>query len=186
MEKKKFFSVRNICLMGVMTALVFALTGLGINLPSALGQTRVHFGNIMCLLSSLLFGPAIGPLAAGFGSALYDLTDPAWAPEFWITFINKYVMSLVAGLVFHKIRLGRESVRVWFAGVAGILAYVVLYAAKNIFSGVFILGFTYKVAVVEFLTTKLTVTLINGVLAVICAGALALALKPALKKAHLM
>ena len=186
MTKKKFWTVQTVCVLGLMTALVFVMTYLGIDIPSPLGKCKLHFGNIMCLLSSLLFGPAIGPLAAGFGSALYDLTDPSWAPEFWMTFINKYAMSLVAGLVFHKIRLGRESVRVWFAGVAGILAYVVLYAAKNIFSGVFILGFTYKVAVVEFLTTKLTVTLINGVLAVICAGALALALKPALKKAHLL
>lgn len=186
MEKKKFFSVRNICLMGVMSALVFALTGLGINLPSALGQTRVHFGNVMCLLASLLFGPGVGSIAAGVGSALYDLQVPAWAPEFWITFINKATMALVAGLVMHKTRLGKTQLRVWLAGLCGSLAYCTLYILKNIISGIFVMGLDPQVAFAEVLTVKLPVTLANGIIAVVCAGTLCLALRPALRKAKLL
>ena len=187
MEKKKFFTTRNICIIGVMTALVFVMTFLGIDIPTIIGKCKIHFGNIMCLLSSLLFGPWIGGLAAGFGSALYDLQDPAWAPEFWVTFINKFTMSFVAGLIMHKVRTGKPAVRVWFAGIGGILAYCVLYAVKNIFySGMVLYGLTFDLAVMTFLTTKLPVTLINGVIAVICAGALTLALQPALKKARLL
>ena len=184
--KNKFFTVKNISILGVLTALVFVMTYIGIDIPSALGKTKLHFGNIMCLLSSMLFGPGIGALAAGCGSALFDLQDPVWAPEFWMTFINKYTMSLVAGLIFHKVKLGRDEVRVWIAGLCGSLTYCILYVTKNILSGVLIKGFAWKVAITETLVTKVPVTLVNGVLAVICAGALTLALRPALKKAHIL
>ena len=186
MTKNKFFTTKRICVLGLMTALVFVLTGFGIDIPSALGKTKIHFGNIMCLLSAMLFGPATGALAAGFGSALYDLTDPAWAPEFWMTFINKASMALVAGLVMHKVRFGRDEVRIWIAGLCGSVTYCVLYVLKNIFSGVILKGFTWKVAIWETVTTKVPVTLVNGVIAVVCAGALTLLLRPALKKAHLL
>ena len=186
MEKKKFFTVRNITVMGVLTALVFVMTYLGIDIPSPLGKTKLHFGNVMCLLSSLLFGPGIGSLAAGFGSALFDLQDPAWAPEFWMTFINKAAMSLVAGLIMHKLHFGSDKVRVWIAGLCGSLTYCVLYVTKNILSGVFIKGFAWDVAITETLVTKVPVTLVNGVLAVVCAGVLTLALRPALKKARIL
>lgn len=184
--KNKFFTVRKIAILGVLTALVFVMTYLGIDIPSPLGKTKLHFGNVMCLLSSLLFGPGVGSLAAGFGSALFDLQDPAWAPEFWMTFINKAAMALVAGLVMHKVRFGSEKVRVWVAGLCGSLTYCVLYVTKNILSGVFIKGFAWDVAITETLVTKLPVTLVNGVLAVVCAGVLTLSLRPALGKAHIL
>ena len=186
MEKKKFFTVRNIAVLGVLTALVFVMTYIGIDIPGPLGKTKLHFGNVMCLLSSLLFGPAMGSLAAGFGSALFDLQDPAWAPEFWLTFLNKASMALVAGLIMHKVKFGSEKVRVWAAGLCGSVTYCLLYVAKNIFSGVLVKGFAWDVAITETLVTKLPVTLVNGVLAVICAGVLTLALRPALKKAHIL
>lgn len=186
MEKKKFFSVRNIALLGVLTALVFVMTYIGIDIPSPLGKTKLHFGNVMCLLSGLVFGPGIGALAAGCGSALFDLQDPVWAPEFWITFINKAAMTLVAGLIMHRCRFGTEKTRVWAAGLCGTLTYCVMYVLKNIFSGHFIKGFSWEIAVTETLVTKLPVTCINGVMAVVVAGVLTLALRPSLKKAHLL
>ena len=83
-------------------------------------------GNAMCILSALLFGPVTGGLAAGVGNALVDLLDPVWASEFWITFINKFLMTFVAGLVMHKVKLGSENVRIWFAGLLGALTYSLL------------------------------------------------------------
>ena len=187
MQQKKFFNVHNITLIGVLAAMVFALTKfISIPIPSPLGKTALSVGNAMCILSALLFGPGVGGLAAGIGNALVDLSDPAWAPEFWITFINKFAMAFVAGLVMHKIRVGGEKVRIWLAGLCGALTYCVLYVTKNIICGVYVKGFTWNVAVVETLTVKLPVTLVNAVIAVVCAGALYLALKPALKKAHVV
>lgn len=184
--KQKFFTVKNIAVLGLLTALVFVMTYIGIDIPSPLGKTKLHFGNVMCLLSSLLFGPGIGALAAGCGSALFDLQDPVWAPEFWMTFINKYSMSLVAGLIMHKLHFGSDKLRVWIAGLCGSVTYCILYVTKNILSGVLIKGFAWDVAITETLVTKVPVTLVNGVLAVVVAGLLTLALRPALKKAHLL
>ena len=187
MEKKKFLTVRNITLIGVLAACVFVLTKfISIPIPTPLGKTALSVGNAMCVLSALLFGPAIGGLASGIGNALVDLSDPAWAPEFWITFINKFAMAFVAGLVMHKVKLVSEKIRIWLAGMCGALMYAVLYVTKNIISGVYIKGFTWKVAIVETLTVKLPVTLVNGVLAVVCAGFLYLALCKPLRQARII
>ena len=187
MEKKRFFTVQRITLIGVLSAMVFVLTKFAsIPIPSPLGKTAIQLGNTMCVLSALLFGPVTGALSAGIGSALVDLTDPAWAPEFWITFINKAAMALVAGLLMHVVRLGGERVRIWLSGAAGALTYVVLYIAKNIISGHFLKGFTWNVAIVETLSLKLPVSLANGIIATICAAMLYMAMRPALRRAHLL
>ena len=187
MEKKTFFTVRNITLIGVLSACVFVLTKfISIPIPTPLGKTALSVGNAMCILSSLLFGPAVGGLASGLGNALVDLSDPAWAPEFWITFINKFLMAFVAGVVMHHTKLGGEKVRLWIAGLSGTLTYAVLYVTKNILSGVWLKGFTWQVAIVETVAVKLPVTLVNGVLAVVCAGFLYLALRKPLRQAHII
>ena len=186
MNKKSYFTVHNIVLVGVLAAMVFALTYVGIDIPSPLGKCKIHFGNIMCLLSALLLGPVTGGLAAGIGSALFDLMDPAWAPEFWITFINKFAMAFVAGLLMRKLTVLPLQARTWVAAFCGSLTYSALYVTKNVLSGHFIKGFTWDAAILETVTVKLPVTFINGVLAVICAALLYLALRPALHKAHVL
>lgn len=186
-KMKKYFTVRNIALTGILAAMIFVLTKfVSIPIPSPLGKTALSVGNAMCLLAALLFGPLTGGLAAGIGNALVDLSDPAWAAQFWITFINKFLMAFVAGLLMHRVKLGSEKVRVWLAGLLGALTYCALYIAKNILEGVFVRGFTWEVTIVETLTTKLPVSLVNGVIAVICAALLYLVLKQPLRKAHVL
>ena len=103
MEKKQLFTVRGIALIGVLAAMVFVLTKfVSIPIPSPLGKTAISCGNAMSILAALLFGPWVGGLAAGIGNALVDLTDPSWAPEFWITFINKFAMAFAAGMLLHS------------------------------------------------------------------------------------
>ena len=186
-EKKTFFTIRNITLIGVLAAAIFVLTKfVSIPIPSPLGRTALSVGNAMCILSALLFGPLTGGLAAGLGNALVDLMDPTWAADFWMTFINKFLMTFAAGLVMHKLRFGPENLRTWLAGLAGTLTYCVLYVTKNILSGVLIRGFTWQVSVVETLSVKLPTTLANGVIATVCAALLYPALKPALKKSRML
>jgi len=187
MEKNKLFTVRNMALMGVLSAMIFALTKfVSIPIPSPLGKTALQFGNVMCILSSLLFGPVIGALSAGIGNALVDLSDPAWAPEFWITFINKFAMAYVAGVIMHKVHLGSDKIRVWIAGACGAVTYCVLYVTKNIIWGHFVSGFAWSVAIVETLSLKLPVSLANGIIATVFAGVLYFAMMPAMRKAHLL
>lgn len=184
---KKYFTVRNIALTGILAAIIFVLTKfISIPIPSPLGKTALSVGNAMCILSALLFGPITGGLAAGIGNALVDLSDPAWAPEFWITFINKFLMAYVAGIVMHKLKPGAKEVRVWLAGLLGSLTYCLLYVTKNILSGVLIKSFTWDVAILETLTVKLPVTLVNAIIAMVCAGVLYFILKQPLRKAHVL
>ena len=184
---KKYFTTHNIVLTGVLAAAIFVLTKfISIPIPSPLGKTALSVGNAMCILSALLFGPITGGLAAGIGNALVDLSDPAWAPEFWITFINKFLMAFVAGLIMHRVKLGGDNLRVWFAGLLGSLTYCLLYVTKNVISGVFVKSFTWDVAVMETLTVKLPVTLANAIIAMVCAALLYMALRQPLRKAHVI
>ena len=184
---KHYFNTRNIALVGILAAIIFVLSKfISIPIPSPLGKTALSVGNAMCILSALLFGPVTGGLAAGIGNALVDLSDPAWAPEFWITFINKFLMAFVAGLVMHHFKPCGKKIRVWLAGLLGSLTYCLLYVAKNILSGVLVKGFTWDVAVIETLTVKLPVTLVNAIIAMVCAGLLYFVLKQPLQKAHVL
>ena len=63
MENKKF-TTRRIALIGVLSAMVFAATYLHIDIPTALGKTMLHLGNVVCILGGLLFGPLTGGLSA--------------------------------------------------------------------------------------------------------------------------
>lgn len=187
LKAKKYFNVRNIALTGILAAAIFVLTKfVSIPIPSPLGKTALSVGNAMCILAALLFGPITGGLAAGIGNALVDLSDPAWAPEFWITFINKFLMAFVAGWVMHHLKPNSKDLRVWIAGLLGSLTYCLLYVTKNILSGVFIKSFTWEVAIAETLTVKLPVTLANAVIAMVCAGLLYFVLKQPLRKAHVL
>ena len=186
-RKENFFTVRTVTLIGVLAAMVFVLTKfISIPIPSPLGKTALSLGNAMSILAALLFGPGVGGLAAGIGNALVDLTDPTWAPEFWITFINKFAMAFVAGVLMHRVRLGAPRLRVWLAGLGGSLTYCLLYVVKNILSGHYVSGFTWQVTVAETLAVKLPVTLANAVIATVCAALLCLAMTPALRRAHML
>ena len=187
MSRKTFFTVHNMALTGILAAMVFVLTKfVSIPIPSPMGKTAISCGNAMSILGALLFGPGVGALAAGIGNALVDLTDPAWAPEFWITFLNKFLMAFTAGVLMHRVKLGSEKVRVWLAGLGGAAVYCLLYVAKNILSGHFIKGFSWAVTAAETLAVKLPVTLVNAVIATVCAALLYLVMKPTLHRAHLL
>ena len=123
---KHYFNTRNIALVGILAAIIFVLTKfISIPIPSPLGKTALSVGNAMCILSALLFGPVTGGLAAGIGNALVDLSDPAWAPEFWITFINKFLMAFVAGLVMHHFKpCGNKGLAGGAAGIPDLLPVI--------------------------------------------------------------
>ena len=184
MQRTKKFDVRQIVLVGVLSALVFALSSLEI--PIAIGDgTRIHFGNIMCLLSGILFGPVVGGLSAGFGSMIYDLTHPLYIAEFWITFLTKFAMGFVAGWLAQKPLAHMRAVpRALLAGLGGQAAYLVLYMAKTAVFQRFVYGNPWD-AVVLVMLGKLAVSAINGLMSVACCAVLAPPLAAALDKAGL-
>ena len=186
MEKRntKKITTMDMVVVGLMTALVFVFTFLRIEIPTPLGKTMLHLGNVMCLLSALLFGPTRGALAAGLGSMIFDMLDPVYLPECWITFILKASMALVAGLIARGGSENGKSVRFIIAGVSGAVTYTVLYIAKTIIINYFVMQVEWE-TVAATVATKGSVSAVNAVVASVASILLNFALRPALKQAGL-
>lgn len=187
---KQRMTTQRLAVLGMMTALVFAGNFARIVMPVPVGGVpSFTLANILCVLSGLLLGP-VGGLASGLGSALYDLTNPLWAAECWITFLTKGTMGLMAGVAVMAGRRGGESAPVRYprylaAAVAGCLSYYVLYYLKDLFyNGMLLGGLPFQAAVLS-LVALIPTSLFNGGLAIAAAPPLALALQTALKTSGL-
>ena len=172
-------NVNKLTMLGMMTALVLRIT-----MPIAIGgRTSFTLANIMCCLSGLLLGP-VGGFASGLGSAIYDLTNPAYAPECWITFLTKGVMGMVAGLAM-KDRETPAYGRCTVSAALGCVAYYILYFFKSFaYDGLLMGGLTASVAAAA-LPLKIPASLFNGAVAIILAPPLCVALRRSLKRTHI-
>ena len=185
-EKNQKNRVVFICFVGLMAALCMVSNYLQIRIPiGGDAGTRIHFGNIFCLLSGFLLGGAGGGLAAGIGAAVFDLTDPTFAPEFYITFIFKFLMAFVCGIIAYAgKKQGKNFGRNVVAGIAGQLTYIVLYLSKT-----FVVKYWIEkndiATVWTMMIPKAATSLTNGAIAVIVAIPLTFALRKALEAAHL-
>ena len=182
---------RNVALKLCVVAMMAALVAVGskipdIQIPSPLGTNRFHLGNVMCALSGLLLGPWWGALASGLGSAIFDLFDPLRIMEAPITFVTKGVYGLVAGLVFFKVFKGKSNYRnEAVASALAAVSYIAIYMVKVfLYNGLLVKGLAPDAAWVATLG-KLPSSLFNGIVAVIFAPILGVALHKALKAAHL-
>lgn len=201
---KTRFPTKKLVLTALFAALVVVGSALRITMPIDIaGTTSFHLGNIFCALSGVLLGPWWGGLAAGLGSAIYDMTNPLYISEAWITFLFKGVYGLMAGLVVWGAakrqkaavapsgdaaaeKSGKRSY-VWdlLGTLAGALAYAVLYLGKSYFyNGLLLNGLEPGPALVT-VAAKVPATAFNAVVALIFAPVLAAAIRAALKKNHL-
>lgn len=186
MNNNSVLTTRKIVLTGLMAALTVAGSALRVTLPIDIaGTTAFHLGNIMCALSGLLLGPWLGGLAAGLGSAIYDIMNPLYISECWLTFLMKGAYGLVVGLI------ACDGSRKWgyplaaLASAAGALVYATLYLAKSYFySGLLIQGLSPDAAMLTVIS-KIPATVFNAVVAVIFAPILGLAIRKALEKSNI-
>ena len=132
--KKNAMNPHRLAVLAMMTAVVFAVNFPRIIIPLPTGETSFTLANIACVLSGMLLGP-LGGLASGLGSALYDLTNPIFAPECWLTFLTKGAMGLAAGLVFctPEQRETASYRRCLASSLVGCLTYYLLYFSKSLF-----------------------------------------------------
>lgn len=190
--KKTTLTTRKIVLVGLLAALTVAGSAIRITLPIDIaGTTSFHLGNIMCALAGILLGPWLGGLAAGLGSAIYDMFNPLYISECWITFIMKGAYGLAAGLIAWQIRkpwttqVRLSYLKALLATIGGALTYAVLYLGKSFFySGLLLNGLTPDAALLTVIS-KLPATTFNAVVAIIAAPLLAMAVSKALEKSHL-
>ena len=122
--------------IGVMAALVCVITYIRIPIM----DSKTNFANALCLLSGLLLGPVPGGLAAGLGSAIYDLIGGGYGPaDILITFSTKFAMAWICGLIA---RGGRDEKpapgRLYAAVIIGALSYVALYMTKSLLYALYV------------------------------------------------
>lgn len=185
MENKQKISTKKIVLVALMAALTVVGSGLRIKLPSAiLGTNAFHLGNIFCALSGILLGPGLGGLAAGLGSAIYDMFDPVYISECWLTFLMKGAYGLVTGGIVWCGKNRESYLKMTLATVAGAITYAVLYLAKNYFKGIWVKGLTSAASALALLE-KVPPTVFNAVVAILFAPMLASAIRKALERNHL-
>ena len=185
MNKTKKWSITYICFIGLMAALCFVGNNIQIPIPTPMGNTRIHFGNIFCLLSGYLLGGIGGGLAAGLGNFLYDLTDPRFISSAPFTFVFKFMMAYVCAIIAHGFGAkGKKLLQNIVAGAAGALTYVVLYLGKNFIEYRFFQGMELGAVMVD-IGVKAPVSLFNALIAVVVAVPLALVLRKALEAAGL-
>ncbi|MDD3203829.1 MAG: ECF transporter S component [Pygmaiobacter massiliensis] len=159
-------AIYRIATIGVLSAMVFAANFLSIPIGDI---TRIHFGNVFCVLSGLLLGPISGGLCAGLGGFFYDLFNPLYAAEAPITFAMKFVLGALVGVIAHSGKsYGNNRTKNIIGAVVGSLGYVVVYLFKN-----FINEYYFLRNPIETVTTKLiikgTSSVVNGMTAVIVA-----------------
>jgi uncharacterized membrane protein len=174
---KKQSSAYHIVFIAVMAAIVCIATFL--RFP--LWGSKVHLGNTAGLLAGLLLGPVSGGLAAGIGSGINDLISGYGLDEVLVTFVSKFLMALICGLIARRGGRVRSSV----GAAVGALSYVALYMLKHLVYQCLVYG-NPLAAAGAVMVSKLPASLINAVFALIVAPILYAALRPALEKAGLL
>ena len=166
------FTTRQIAFIGVMAAIVFVSNYIQIKIPVGVNDmTRIHVANAFCLLAGIALGPVHGGLAAGIGSALYDVLDPIYITSAPFTFAFKFLMAFVAGKVAGKDNLNVKNRRALLAAFLGQATYIVLYISKK-FIVYMIQGEPVNVAI-GLCISSFTASLLNAVISVVVVGLLA-------------
>lgn len=175
----KKITIREITLIGIMSAAVYVSSAfLQIPIPTAIGSTRLHMGNVMCLLSGMILGAVPGGMAAGIGSMFFDLTNPAYITSAPFTFVFKFAMAWLCGVIIAKCPI---KFRFMVGAALGAFLYVILYIGKSFIENRYVLGLPFE-AVILTVAQKGVVSSINAIVSVIVAVPLGRALLPHIKK----
>lgn len=188
-ESKETKLLVKLCVAAMMAALVFAGNYMRVKIPVSLGGTTAFtLANILCALSGLLLGPWWGGLAAGLGSAIFDMLDPEYIVEAPITFVTKGMYGLVAGLVlYYLFRNAKEKYGPQLIATAcAAVCYMVVYSVKVFFyNGMLIQGLPGADQCWLLVLSKMPATVFNGVVAMVGAPILGVAVMKALRSAHI-
>lgn len=184
--------LQKVVMTGMFAALsyvVFTFLQIKITLPGG-DATSIHLGNAVCVLGALVLGGVWGGIGGAIGMTIGDLLDPVYVVYAPKTFILKFCIGLITGLIAHKIGKINQSndkqyVLRWtiFASIGGLLFNVIFDPLVGYFYKRVILG---KAAADVTLAWNITSTSINAVLSVIVATVVYMALRPAVRKMRLM
>lgn len=181
--------VLRLALTGLFAALSYvAFMFLKIDLP---GGTALHIGNACCVLCALLLGGVYGGAAGSIGMTIADLMNPAYVTSAPKTFILKFFIGLITGLVAHKAAhltedhpAAYQTKWVILSSAAGLGFNVIFDPLFGYFYKQYILGIPQEV---NSIMTKWTTgaTFINAIVSVVLVTIVYSALRPLLISSHL-
>ena len=83
-----------------------------ITIPVTAGtSTAIHIANAIVVLSAWFLGPVYGGLAGAIGLSIADLLDPRYITSAPKTFILKFTIGLIAGIVAEQLKLREHENR---------------------------------------------------------------------------
>lgn len=188
MKKDKLLKMSLTAVLAALSYVAFTFLQIKVPLPGG-DATSFHLGNAICLLAALLLGGAYGGLAGALGMTIGDLFDPVYiiyAPK---TFILKFCIGLITGLIAHKLGKLSHNNKVSHQIKWSVIACVCGMLFNVIFDP--LLGFLYKVVIIGkdaaevTLVWNFTTTGVNAVISVIAAVLLYVPIRKALTKANM-
>ena len=176
-------SIYPMVFVGMMAAIIYVATVyLRVEVPTPTGATNIKTANILILLGGMMFGGLYGGLAAGIGSMLFDLTNPAYVASAPFTFVFFFVMAFVCGKIANaKGKNGLDTKQNIVAATLGAGSYWLLYIGKSVITLV-IQGSAFVPAIVATVPKMIT-SGINVVTAIIFSVLLAVPMNKALQRA---
>ncbi len=194
LPKRKPVNIRTLALAALFTALCYiGFTYCKIDIPVGAEKTAFHLGNVFCVLAALLIGGFWGGMAGALGMTLADLTT-AYVTSAPKTFLLKLCIGLIVGTVAHKVfRLSQDREQrkpplpaaTAISCSAGMLFNIIADPLVGYFYKMYVLGVPQEAADIWVKMGAVT-TAVNGVIAVIAATLLYMALRPALTRAKLL
>ena len=188
MKNEKLLKLVFTGIFAALSYVVFTFLQIKIPLPGG-DATSIHLGNAVCVLGALLLGGVYGGLGGAIGMTIGDLFDPVYVVYAPKTFILKFCIGLITGLIAHKLahvstETDTKKVYKWsfIAAVGGLLFNVIFDPLIGYFYKLAILG---KPAAEVILACDAASTAINAVTSTIVAVLVYNALRPALKKSGL-
>lgn len=189
MKNERIYKLTTTALMAALSYVVFTFLQIKITLPGG-DATSLHLGNAVCVLGALLLGSVYGGLGGAIGMTIGDLFDPVYVIYAPKTFILKFCIGLITGLIAHKFgkistSTDKKHVFKWtlLAAIGGMLFNVIFDPLFGYFYKRIIIG---KPAAEVTLAWNIAATSINAVLSVIVSVIIYMALRPALQKSGML
>lgn len=194
MEKRKrtVIKLAQTALLAALCFVSFTFFQIKIPMPGGGDATSLHIGNAFCVLAALLLGGGYGGLAGALGMTIADILDPVYIVGAPKTFVLKFCIGLIVGLVAHRIAKINESTNKKYifrwsmiASVAGLGFNVVADPLVGYFYKQYILGQPQEMAEVLAKWSTAT-TFVNAVVSTILVAVLYNVLRPILLKTGLL
>ena len=188
MRNEKIYKLTLTALMAALSYVVFTFLQIKITLPGGTA-TSLHLGNTICVLAALLLGSVYGGIGGAIGMTIGDLLIPEYVLGAPKTFILKFCIGFITGLIAHKagkITQTNDTKHVFkwtvISAICGMGFNVIFDPLFGYFYDTVLLG---KSVAIGTLGPKIIVTSVNALFSIITAVILYMALRPALKKANL-